>query len=393
MADRLLLRLAADGGLTWLRQDSGARTPGTAVAGVPPASVLEAAAEIIVLVPSEDVLLMQAELRARNLAQLRQAVPFAIEDQLLSPVEDLHFALLERGDGAFGVGVVAKAKLSAWLARLHEAGIRPDAIVPEAFALPLAEGAASVLLEDDRATVRLGAWSAFACGADALDDWLVLALPGVARESLDLNDFRTRSPRPTSPLANDALAFLGAHLPKTPLNLLEGAFAARHRRARGARWWRIAAALAVAAGVLGFANLGLDVVQLSRASARMDTLSRDALRSAFPDIDAPELARLAPDELMRARLARMRPGESSKGLLQVLAQIAPVLGTTTRIQTRGMEYRNGILELALRAPDVAALDSVRERLAATPGLKAEVTVANPVADGVDGRIRISGGAP
>jgi general secretion pathway protein L len=80
--------------------------------------------------------------------------------------------------------------------------------------------------------------------------------------------------------------------------------------------------------------------------------------------------------------------------LRVLAQIAPVLGSTSRIQTRGMEFRNGSLELGLRAPDVATLDAVRERLAALPGLKVVVTAANPGQDGIDGRIRIgSGGTP
>jgi general secretion pathway protein L len=121
----------------------------------------------------------------------------------------------------------------------------------------------------------------------------------------------------------------------------------------------------------------------------MDTLAQDAVRTAFPDIDAAQLARLSPADLMRGRLERLRGGAESSGLLKILAQIAPVLGSTTRIQTRGMEYRNGIFELALRAPDVAALDSVRERLAVVPGVQAVVTAANTSADGVDGRIRIS----
>ena len=40
-------------------------------------------------------------------------------------------------------------------------------------------------------------------------------------------------------------------------------------------------------------------------------------------------------------------------------------------------------------PDVAVLDSVRERLMTVPGVQAVVTAANPSAEGVDGRIRIS----
>ena len=400
MPDRLLLRLASDGGLTWLRQVGSARVSVASTAGVPPASALESAGEIVVFVPSEDVLLTSTQLNARNRAQLLKALPFAVEDQLLSPVEDLHFAAAQGSGDPIGVAVVAKAKLTGWLDRLREMGIQPDALVPDALALPASPKSATLMVEDARATVRLAPWSAFACSVGELPDWLALAQATDSPIPLAVHDFRAASalalPGPIATYRErqtDALAFLGANFATTPLNLLDGQFAAAHRQARGTRWWRIAAVLAAAVILLAVANLGVDVLQLSRTAARLDTLARETVRSTFPDIDAQQLARLAPEQLMRGRLTQAHPGEQSSGLLRVLAQIAPVLGTTTRIQTRGMEYRNGTLELALRAPDVAALDSVRERLAATPGLKAEVTVANPGAEGVDGRIRITGGAP
>jgi general secretion pathway protein L len=198
----------------------------------------------------------------------------------------------------------------------------------------------------------------------------------------------------------DPLAWLAGTLKTPALNLLDGEFAMRHRAARGARWWRVAAALAAVVVLLAFADLGADVLRLSRASARMDALAQDAVRKAFPDLDAAQLARLSPEQLMRGRLDRLRGGAESSALLHTLGQVAPVLGANspTQIRTSGLEYRNGTLELALHAQTVAMLDSVRERLATVPGLKAEVTAANPVADGVDGRIRVTpaaarGGAP
>ncbi len=386
MPDRLLLRLAPDGGLTWLRQ-SGMAAPGSTVVGAPPASVLAAAGEVVVLVPSEDVLLTQTRLTARNRAQLLQALPYAVEDQLLSPVEDLHFAASQDGAESIGVAVVAKNRLRGWLQRLAEAGLQPDSVLPESLAL--APG--TVIVEEARAIARLADGSAFACAPADLSHWLMHAC---IDESLAVYDFRAA---PAAALSvpgaryherqRDPLAFLAARA-GTAINLLDGEFASLHRGARGARWWRIAAALAAAVLVLAVAGLGFEVLQLSRASARIDTLAQDAVRQAFPDIDAAQLARLSPEQLMRGRLDRLRGGAESSGLLRVLTQIAPVLGSATRIQTRGMEYRNGSFELSLRAPDVAALDGVRERFATVPGLKVEVTAANPGADGVDGRIRI-----
>jgi general secretion pathway protein L len=156
--------------------------------------------------------------------------------------------------------------------------------------------------------------------------------------------------------------------------------------------------LAVVVAVLAFAGLAADVLRLSRESARIDALSQDALRKAFPDIDAAQVARLGAAALMRGRLERQHGAESSSGMLRMLAQVAPILGESTRTQVRGIEYRNGVLEVALRAPDMTALDLVRERVTTIPGLKAELTAASPGADGVDGRVRIDssragGGTP
>ena len=398
MPDRLLLRLDSAGDPSWLRQGADGRMSAGSTRGWPPAAVIAGAGEIVVLVPAEDVLLTEARVAAKSRAQQMQAIPFAVEDQLLAPVEDLQFAATEGTGDAVGVAIVSRVMLRKWLERLAANGIRPDVLLPDSLALPLAPDRATALVENDRAVVRLAPSSAFVCAPSELAAWMQRA----NGRPLDVFDFRDGA---TARLAvpatsyqehqRDPLAFLARSLRKPPLNLLHGEFAPQHRAARGARWWRIAAALAAAVLVLAIANLGFEVVQLSRTSARIDTLAQEAVRKAFPDIDEAELARSAPADIARNRIERLRGGAQSSGLLRTLAQIAPVLGSTSRIQTRGMEFRNGSLELGLRAPDVATLDALRERLAALPGLKVAVTAANPGKDGIDGRIRIgsSGGAP
>ena len=401
MPDRLLLRLASDGGLTWLRQAGDGRAHAATQAGAPPPAVLAGAAEVVVLVPAEDVLLTTATLKARSRAQLLQALPYAVEDQLLSPLEDLHFAAARTTGDAVGVAVVAKATLRGWLERLVAAGIRPDVLIPESLALTADAATTPVLLEDARALVRLAPWSAVACSLVELPDWLAQVQAAGALAPLAVHDVRAAPALALGvPVASyqerqrDALAWLARGVGATfMLNLLDGEFAPHHRRARGLRSARFAAALAAAVVVLALAGLGADVARLAHTSARLDALAQDAVRGAFPDLEPAQFARLTPEQLMQGRLDRLRGGSEAAGLLRVLGQVGPVLGSTTRMQTRAIEYRNGTLELALRVADVAALDSVRERLATVPGVKAEVTAANPGADGVDGRIRVGGGAP
>lgn len=394
MSDRLYVRLAADGGLSWLRQRTGARA--TSVAGVPPADALAAADGIVAIVPAEDVLLTQATLSARSRAQLMQALPYAVEEQLLAPVDDLQFAATSADEGPLGVAIVAKATLRGWLDRLATDGIRPDVLVPESLGLPTQPERAELVLDGARAIARMAPWTAFACGLAELPGWLALAGP---RHPLEVRDFRVAG-RLALPehAANyherqrDPLAFLAAHLASPPLNLLHGDFAPARRRGDVRRTWRIAALLAGACVLLAFGGLVADVVRLSHEASRLDALAGDAVRKAFPDVDPAQLERLGPEAIVRNRSTGRGPAAASGGLLRVLGEVAPILGATTRVQSRGLEYRNGTLELALHAPDLASLDLLREQVAAKPGLKAELTAANPGSDGVDGRVRIEGSA-
>jgi general secretion pathway protein L len=390
MTDRVLIRLAADGSMSWF--------DGRARAGAPSAAVLARARSVWVLVPAEDVLLARVRIAARNRTQLRKALPYAVEDQLIDPVEDLHFASGPADGAEVGVAAVAKPTLRAWLARLEAAAIRPDGMLPESLAVPLAGQRPAALLDGDRAIVRLAPWSAFACGLAELPAFL----SGAALDGpLDVHDARPRSttppalpPNSTRRQVDDALSVLAGGLAQAaPLNLLDGEFAPRHRHARGLRTWRLAAALAAAVVALALVVRGAEVLRLSRDAARIETAIGDIARKALPGVDAATLARSDPEQLLRERVQGLGGGASSEGLLRLLGAIAPVLGSTTRVQTRGMEYRNGILELGLRAPDVATLDAMRERFAAVPGIDAQVTAANAIESGIDGRVRIAPEAP
>ncbi|WP_440223773.1 type II secretion system protein GspL [Dokdonella sp. MW10] len=398
MPDRLLIRLAPDGALQWLRQSAGSRVAAARGVGAPPSSVLAAAEDVVVLVPAEDVLLLEVRVTARSAAQRSQAVPFAVEDQILAPLEDQHVAFVPGHGDQVGVGVVARTRLQGWLDTLAAAGIRPDRIVPESLALPLAPDAGSVLVDGGRVIARLAPWSAVACPLEDLPAWLERLRAAGVDPALDIHAARdvrgvaaTVGPRGRAAVEPvvDAFVFLAAHLEAAPLNLLGGRFAVAHRVARGTRWWRRVAAIAAAVGVLAFAARGLEVIQLQRSVARLEASMADSVQRTFPDLGAGERS-LDPQQVMRSRVDRLRGAGESTGLLRVLGQVAPVLGATTRTELRGLEYRNDVLELGLRAPDVATLDSLREQFAAIPGLDAEVTGLNPLDNGVDGRVRVRG---
>lgn len=380
MSQRLLIRLHADGHLEWLALDAQDRALSGSNAGAPPAQALERAQRIVVLAPSEEVLLLDAPGLPGARTQALKALPFALEDRLAGSVEDQHFAAPDRLDGErIPVAVVARATLRGWLDRLARDGVRADAMYSECQVLP----DAGIVLEGERALWRDSAGSAGACRIQDLSGWLAV-LDGAAQEPVSRTTHDLRDG------AHDALAFFAERLQReSALNLLQGEFAPAHRQAPVQRLWRNAAVLAAVALLLLFVYYGADCWRLSRQSAQLDAQARAVLHEAFPGMD-----KVAgdPRQLMDSAMRGLQGGGDS-GLVRLLARIAPILASTTRTTLAGMEYHNATLELALRAPDVQTLELMRERLSTLPGLKVEVTAANSGADGVDGRLRIAGAAP
>jgi general secretion pathway protein L len=266
-------------------------------------------------------------------------------------------------------------------------------MIPETLALASDQDGANLMIEPERALLRWGTANAIACETAALDDWIGIAGAPLAA----VHDFR-QALRLALPVAapnyherqSDPLAFLAGQMQAEPgINLLQGEFAPSHRHLPSRQLWQRAALLAAAAVLLALVYAGIDWLRLSRQSARLEAQQRDTLQANLP-----QFANVPgdPRQLMESALNRMRGDAGGSGLLALLNRIGPVLGSTTRVSLKGLEYRNATLEIGLRAPDVPALDLVREQLA-NLGLKVEVTAAATGDKGVDGRLRISGGKP
>lgn len=384
-AAQVLVRLTPDGAAEWLALASDGRVLAGPQAGLPAAG----AERIDVIVPAEDVLLLRAPRVARQRRQLEQALPFAIEEQLAAPVETLHVAAAESEAGEqITVAVVSQARMEAWLATLRGAGLEPDRLLPESWLLPQAPGLATVVIEGERAVLRHDEAGALAGHVSELPAWLDL-LAGAGRLPRKLR--AVAAPHVALPARADEREDLGsllrwyaARLPQAGgLDLLQGRHAARRGREGARRLWRWAAILAVFAVIAAFAQLTIERSQLAARREAQRAEMEQLLRSALPN-----LGRVVdPKAQLSAEFARTGSGQG-QGALPLLARIAPLMAGSGRYTIDAIEFRADTLEITLRTADVAALDSLREALAALPALQVEVTGANPGSGGIEGRLRI-----
>ena len=125
--------------------------------------------KVVLMIPGVEVTLHRVQVPARSTAEIRMAVPFALEEQLASKIEGLHFAVgAKAADGTVPVAVMSHEVLQSYLDLLKQAGIQPASVIPEQLALPWREGVQSVLLDGAHAVARTSLTEGYAIESDLL---------------------------------------------------------------------------------------------------------------------------------------------------------------------------------------------------------------------------------
>ncbi|MEK7322874.1 MAG: type II secretion system protein GspL [Pseudomonadota bacterium] len=365
----------------------------------------EAAAQIgarrvAVFVPAADITFRQVTVPTRNRARLAAAVPYLLEDLLADDVEDLHFAIGERGaDERVAVAIIARARLDGWLAVLHEAGIQPAALVPEVLALPYQAGAWTLFCEPGQILTRTAAQSGFVLDADNL----VFVLERALAEA---------EPRPESVWlygaggAADAAAavvttagviaqlqaeagpplalFAGQYHEPTSLNLLQGTYSRREQLGKLWRPWRPALAL-LALWVI--AQFGVKIYQHGTFSAENERLRAEVNQiylSSFPDAKRVVDARVQ----MEQRLAALRgSGQSGGGFMELMAALSDPQAIASGVELRKVAYKDGELNVALTIGDLQRLEQYKNQLM-SGGFTVEIQSATARNDRVEAQLHI-----
>ncbi len=406
----LLVRLShgsEDGmAVSWVACDARGAAAAPPRSGELSSALAEAAAqavgaEVVVLVPSDDVVSLSADLPARTTGRWQLAVPFAIEEQLADNIEDMHVAVGEKtADGSrVPVSVIARDRLQQYLDALQAAGLRVSAIYPEAALLPENPGQVVGLLLGDSVLVRLQDGTHCTVPVDPLGDAFDIACAGdPTHRSLLLYaspaDWQQRSNQvdalrarfltvKVQLLPQGPLPLYAQQLPLArPINLLQGDYQPTSPSGAGWRQWRIAALLALVSIAIFAAGNWLAwsrvrAVEL-QVDARMGELGRALLADAAPADTA---------QLRKAVTARLGSGAGSDLALEMMTALAGARSAAPQAKIESMRYQNGALELKVRADNADSLERINAQLRAG-GWQAELLSGSAAATGYDGQIRI-----
>lgn len=327
--------------------------------------------EVIVIVPAEDVLLASVTLPKMNRARLLQAIPFALEEQIIEDVDTLHFAAGDfRPNEPVPVLVAARTKMNDWMALLQSWHVTADNMIPAIFALPVIPQEWYVLA-NHTVVVRTGVSSGFACDKQNLAELLNMSLEGLAlppqiirvendsAEPLALSlPVTIEQQQITAEKHLEIIAF-GA-VQHAPVDLLQGDYASKKSRhlPKLTMMLKIIVYLAAAWLSLLFLYPVVSFGILDRSAADLDSQAAVIYKKYFPN--APNLA-VARDR-MQQKLNKLSSGVSENHLLTLMASIGKGLTQSSGVQLKRMDYQNNVMTLEIAANNSKAFSIFTDAL-------------------------------
>lgn len=404
MARQLLIQITetelnSDTVVAWLLIEDGQQDGKVMQGSLADAARYADNARVTVTVPAELVYLTRQRLPGKNRQRLLKAIPFALEDQLIDDIEDMHFALGSTDpQGLYWVAAVRRELMDSWSQALARAGLHPQVMIPDVMLLPTTIGEVSLLADETRCLLVLADGERYAIDRTNLELGLQKAQ---SNKNVAVTQVRCYSAQDDSELVSQVkdqfsdvtaevvapLRLIGKGLASPLLiNLLQGNYSRREKRRHQFQVWYPAAALLAIWIVSRLLLAVVDNIQLSHQLSKVQQQQQQVYRQAFPAV------RPGGDvyRKMEAKLKELQQkrGQANASFYAMLDQLAPILGSTTGLQVTVLRYHDGRVDLELRLPSLQSLDQLKASLVKQPAWQVEIQSASSNKNQVEARLQI-----
>ncbi len=308
--------------------------------------------DITVIIPGEDCLLSSATLPKLNRQRLLQALPFALEEQLIADVQDLHFAMGEyQTDGTMPVAIIKRQLMEAYIEMLKQAGIEAHTMVPATLALAYIPKQWHVYVLKNICLVRTGKYQGFACDHENIATFLTLQLAASSEQpEIIMHE--------TSCIDKNVLENMNDSLHTASINLLQGQYASKQTSSLTKKIWRASGYIAASWIALLFLNHVVSYFMLEHALHKSELAIHTIYKKHFPAATS----MVAPRERMQEKLKKFSSDANKNYILNLLAMIGNSMHQSPVIHVKQFDFREHSLTLTMVAPSFDALDRFSQSL-------------------------------
>ncbi len=414
MAEYVVIRLGRepDRQVEWIIvDDNGSRRSNVAAGTLAEAAARLQGRPVIALVPAAEVLTTTIDLPVSSRARLRAALPYALEEQVATDVEKLHFAAGDKYEsGRRPVAVVDKSLLDGWLTLLAEAGIEPSSVVPENYGLARIPGTMSVLIDDGCVMFNDGEETEFvlegATPSDALmaagrlmdrsDDappepsgHLVVYCDAADEQRLSHDWIALRHELHSvdiNLLQDGALPRLAVTVASgSGVDLLQGSYGPKTDYASWLRPWARAAMLLVGLVVVGLFAKGVDYWRLSQEEATLQAQFTEQYRAVRPGSNDPVMDPVAAVNSIKRGLGQ---STAPPVFLASLNELSAAMAQNASAAVESISYRAGVIDVRVSSPDVETVGNIQKAIGTSGAFAATIQSTDRVGERINSRIQI-----
>lgn len=354
--------------------------------------------DVFVMLGGESVLLTSAKVPSKQRRQLHQAVPFMVEEQLATDVEDCHFAIGDRhADGEVSVAVVDKGWLRYWLSRLKEVGVDPLIVAVDVLLVPRGSPVTAVV-DGQRILIRTGVSSGYsieksllATTVSLLDEeqrkGLTILVHPDEKDALQLQLSELQAEIELTPDVSELdytpFETLCRRFDRSTLNLLQGEFEIAPRSVNGSNAWRAAAVLAGCAVLLHLLMVFAQGLYLDIQGRQYGAEARALYNEIFPnDRNVRDIRRR-----WQAHLSGDSSGGSGNFMALFKDTASNLPGSNLVLNNVNYNASRGDMILQLEASRSEQLVMFAQTLAKL-GLDADIGTISQEQGGVNGSIKV-----
>jgi general secretion pathway protein L len=326
--------------------------------------------DITVIIPGEDCLLSSATLPKLNRQRLLQALPYALEEQLIDDVQNLHFAVGEyQADGTVPVVIIKRQLIETYVAMLKQVGIEANAMIPATLALPFIPHQWQIYVLKDICLIRTGKHQGFACDHENIATFLTLQCATSAEqpESLQIYYFSNLTTALQIPhvvtqeiscAEKNVLISMSDSIPNASINLLQGQYASKQTSSLTKKIWRASGYIAASWIALLFLSNIVSYYILQHAVQKTELAINTIYKKHFPAATSV----VAPRERMQEKLKKFSSDANKNYMLSLLGMIGNSLHQSPVIHVKQFDFREHSLTLTIVAPSFDALDRFSQSL-------------------------------
>ena len=268
--------------------------------------------------------------------------------------------------------------------------------------MPCAAGEWNIIIEEHESAIQTAPYSGLSIDTDNLEAYLDLALQEAGEQApTQINVIDMRSSElgalleqaeydaitvTHTPVDAGLLPLLAAHYHNDAgINLLQGEYAPRKIASQSYKKWYPALTLLSIILVIQAVSAIIHYVDISAESDMLEKQIKQVFQKSLPDVKR----MVDPKSQMQQKLSALKSSKqgAGAGFLPILEKFSRAMQADNSIILKGLNFRNGRLDLELTINDLQALEKLKQSMAQT-GMQVDIRSATVQGKAVFARLRI-----